>query len=648
MANKMTQLQQLRALAVRVQSSISAVAQAASNAVTAVDKKVDGKADNTENGANNLLAKLTTSWSAAPTDDTYFIRQDTGGTSTFGRLKFSTLWTYIKGKADSIYQAKGSYAASNHTHTKSQISDFPTSLPASDVSSWAKASSKPSYAWSEIQNKPSTFTPSSHTHSNIVTAGDTRSTATTPDDYSNSVTFKGLKNNTTIGSPSGDTYSYLIGLRGWSDSSGGNSHELAFNNTGVYWRNGAASWSGWSRLLTNLNYKDIVTPASIGAAASSHTHNYAGSSSAGGSATSAAKLDTASAGSATQPTYFSGGKPVACSYTLGKSVPSNAVFTDTNTWRGIQNNLTSDSTTDSLSAAQGKALKTLVDGKAASGHTHKSVLDNGNGTSATTFAYSKSGMNYGDYSWLAGWNGYELRAVSKSQFAQASHTHDDRYYTESEINTKLSGKSDTSHTHSAATTSAAGMMSAADKAKLDGIAAGANNYTLTSSKVISALGYTPASAATAAQMPYSITYEGMYTGTGASLASTPLAVTLSKVYDAVGFIRVAADFQKTTDTLQNMLLYALTTQYNSNYDQAFRSSFVPFRALSASYNNKQASVGYMVFEDTNNDVVIQPRRDGSTLYITASSGFSTKMNASGYRYFYFGLDLNSSIKGVVK
>ena len=29
----------------------------------------------------------------------------------------------------------------------------------------------------------------------------------------------------------------------------------------------------------------------------------------------------------------------------------------------------------------------------------------------------------------------------------AGHTHDDRYYTESEINTKLSGKSDTGHTH---------------------------------------------------------------------------------------------------------------------------------------------------------------------------------------------------------
>lgn len=73
----------------------------------------------------------------------------------------------------------------------------------------------------------------------------------------------------------------------------------------------------------------------IGAAASGHTHNYAGSASAGGSANSAVKLDTVAAGSATQPVYFSGGKPVACTYTLGKSVPSNAVFTDTNTWRPL-------------------------------------------------------------------------------------------------------------------------------------------------------------------------------------------------------------------------------------------------------------------------------------------------------------------------
>ncbi len=44
----------------------------------------------------------------------------------------------------------------------------------------------------------------------------------------------------------------------------------------------------------------------------SHTHKYAGSSSAGGSATSAVKLDTSTAGDSNTPVYFSGGKPVAC------------------------------------------------------------------------------------------------------------------------------------------------------------------------------------------------------------------------------------------------------------------------------------------------------------------------------------------------
>ena len=61
----------------------------------------------------------------------------------------------------------------------------------------------------------------------------------------------------------------------------------------------------------------------------SDTTKYAASSSVGGSATSAIKLDS-SAGSATQPVYFSSGKPTACSYTLNCSVPANATFTDSN------------------------------------------------------------------------------------------------------------------------------------------------------------------------------------------------------------------------------------------------------------------------------------------------------------------------------
>lgn len=70
-------------------------------------------------------------------------------------------------------------SGSSHTHTKSQISDFPTSMPASDVYAWAKAASKPSYTFSEIGSKPTTLSgygitdaaSSSHTHGNITNDG---------------------------------------------------------------------------------------------------------------------------------------------------------------------------------------------------------------------------------------------------------------------------------------------------------------------------------------------------------------------------------------------------------------------------------------------------------------------------------------------
>lgn len=55
-----------------------------------------------------------------------------------------------------------------------------------------------------------------------------------------------------------------------------------------------------------------------------------------------------------------------------------------NTWRGIQDNLTSTSTTDSLSANQGKVLKGLIDGKAASGHTHNYAGSSSAGGAATS------------------------------------------------------------------------------------------------------------------------------------------------------------------------------------------------------------------------------------------------------------------------
>ena len=60
--------------------------------------------------------------------------------------------------------AIGGKAPVQHTHTKSQITDFPTSLPASDVSAWAKAPNKPTYTASEVGAAPTSHT---HTKSQI-------------------------------------------------------------------------------------------------------------------------------------------------------------------------------------------------------------------------------------------------------------------------------------------------------------------------------------------------------------------------------------------------------------------------------------------------------------------------------------------------
>ena len=101
----------------------------------------------------------------------------------------------------------------------------------------------------------SSFSLTSHTHSYIVTQGDNRSTATKPSDYNNRITFAGLKTNDTVGNPSSTTYNYIVGLRGWSDTSGGKAHELAFNDNGIFHRIGATdTWEAWTMMLTTSNY----------------------------------------------------------------------------------------------------------------------------------------------------------------------------------------------------------------------------------------------------------------------------------------------------------------------------------------------------------------------------------------------------------
>lgn len=85
----------------------------------------------TTGGAYTELAKknnkitVSEDYSTTLTDDHALTLITAGANPTTGKnRKLSQVWTYIKGKADSIY------AKLSHTHTKSQITDFPTSLPA--------------------------------------------------------------------------------------------------------------------------------------------------------------------------------------------------------------------------------------------------------------------------------------------------------------------------------------------------------------------------------------------------------------------------------------------------------------------------------------------------------------------------------------
>lgn len=108
-------------------------------------------------------------------------------------------WKRVYTTADKPTAGEIGAAAASHTHTKAQISDFPTSMPASDVYAWAKAPTKPSYtkgevglgnvdntadsaksvkyatsagsagavAWANVSGKPTTFAPSAHNHNDL-------------------------------------------------------------------------------------------------------------------------------------------------------------------------------------------------------------------------------------------------------------------------------------------------------------------------------------------------------------------------------------------------------------------------------------------------------------------------------------------------
>lgn len=84
--------------------------------------------------------------------------------------------------------------ATAHTHVKANITDFPTSMPASDVYAWAKASTKPTYTNTEVGAAAE-----GHTHSYLPLAGGTLTGKVTVPTATRSAGLYGVYDSTLIG-----------------------------------------------------------------------------------------------------------------------------------------------------------------------------------------------------------------------------------------------------------------------------------------------------------------------------------------------------------------------------------------------------------------------------------------------------------------
>lgn len=283
--------------------------------------------------------------------------------------------------------AIGGKAPVQHTHTKSQITDFPTSLPASDVSAWAKASTKPTYTASEVGAAPT-----SHTH--------TKSQITDLTDY----TLPKATETTLGGVKVGDGLSITTDGTLSANVVGGEPDEYLKS----------ASISGNELTLVKKDNTTITFIPTTGGGGSAERVDWANVYN---------KPDTFPPSAHTHSQYLTEHQPLKT--VNGESLVGTGDIT--------------------ISGEPTEYLK----GAAVSGNT-LTLTKKDNSTVVFTPADSIDWSNITN---------------KPTTFTPSAHNHDDKYYTKNEVDTKLAAKAGTA----VATTSAAGLMSAADKTKLDGL-----------------------------------------------------------------------------------------------------------------------------------------------------------------------------------
>lgn len=526
-----------------------------------MDGRLNSKVDNTEAGANGLLSKLSV-WTATPTDDTYFMRQDTDGTNQFGRVKFSTIWNYIRGKADSVYlKLSGGTVTGNTAITGSYLQvpmitgetsqdirgtaqikkahGIQLGIPSRDYCNfyeyggvWNFYKTKDSYMQESGDGVLIAKIDTNGVHANLIgtadnalklgglfpsTDGTSSTWGTIPTVATTGVTELGkyvdfhadnsgdvdydirltankgslevaggpiigslLGNATTAG-----TANSLSGLssrssQGWgvqtgtfvhgeSDSTGGDfafrrdcptGGQLSMILDGRFYQN-----EGKYRVLDTSDEPNLNVRSASAANSLNPTVTFTGGN---GNTTGYRLIGQVTFGKwsnyrcvmIVKSRHQGAGIVSVCMGNNTSTISQANAYSEIKYW-GPQNSgsvihgdaykvyISADGKTGYLfwqysdysnteayvissdfTISNGTWMTSIGSGygslwsttqvNAANRTTY--VKDIGN-SSDTTFAYSKAGMNYVDYTWLAGWNGYELRAVNKNQFAIAGHSH---------------------------------------------------------------------------------------------------------------------------------------------------------------------------------------------------------------------------------
>ena len=419
--------------------------------------------------------------------------------SAFGKLEKA-----LDGK-----QASGNYAPASHTHSEYQVKgDYALASHNHDT---VYAKSSHSHAWDSITGKPGSFAPSAHNQaSNTITAmtgyakPSTTSAILVGDTLNDAIgkLEKALDGKQAAGS-------YALTSHNHSGVYAPVSHNHTASNitslTGYKkGETGAAIGETDTLLIAIGKLEKSLDGKQVAGSYASSSHNHDGKYQPVGSYASAShNHDTLYAAKSHGHAWGEiSGKPSTFA-PAGHNQASNTITAMTGYTKAAS--VAAIAATDSLNVAIGKLEKAL-DGKQAAGsyaasnhnhsgvyapvsHTHSYLPLSGGTVTGDITTRTGGGLKYLDGSgaakWLIGneggnyihigystsghnvpvytyneiyangnqkvWHAGNLNPANyqpKGSYATTSHTHDDRYFTEAEINSKLGGYSPTSHNHS--------------------------------------------------------------------------------------------------------------------------------------------------------------------------------------------------------